>query len=311
MQHSHASLSDHSGHSHGRPVVLTSVTNAFVVGMLLNFIFIIVEVVYGLSIHSLSLLSDAGHNLADVGSMALSLLAFKLLKVKSSQNYTYGYRKTTILTALLNAMVLLVSVGAIAYQALNHFLHPEPLPGKTIALIAGLGIIINGGSAMFFRKGKEKDLNVKSAYLHLLSDALVSLGLVMGGIVIYFTKWYWLDPALSIIIAATILISTWNLLRESLRLSLDGVPKDIDLIKIKEEALKIEGLKDIYHIHVWAISTAENAMTAHVVLNKWIAKEKELFIKNELRHQMMHLNIQHLTIETETDNSQLKEIDCP
>ncbi|GAC1423702.1 MAG: cation diffusion facilitator family transporter [Flavisolibacter sp.] len=311
MQHSHASLSDHSSHSHGRPVVLTSVTNAFVVGMLLNFIFIIVEVVYGLSIHSLSLLSDAGHNLADVGSMALSLLAFKLLKVKSSQNYTYGYRKTTILTALLNAMVLLVSVGAIAYQALNHFLHPEPLPGKTIALIAGLGIIINGGSAMFFRKGKEKDLNVKSAYLHLLSDALVSLGLVMGGIVIYFTKWYWLDPALSIIIAATILISTWNLLRESLRLSLDGVPKDIDLIKIKEEALKIEGLKDIYHIHVWAISTAENAMTAHVVLNKWIAKEKELFIKNELRHQMMHLNIQHLTIETETDNSQLKEIDCP
>src|SRR5947209_7967211 len=212
----------HMGHTHAHQAPdFSHLHKAFVIGIILNFLFIIVEVVAGLHIHSLSLLSDAGHNLADVGSLALSLLAFKLLKVRSNKKYTYGYRKTTVLTALLNSVVLLVSIGAIIYEAFDHLVHPQPLPGKTIAIVAAIGIIINFVSALFFLKDKEKDLNVKAAYLHLLSDAVISLVLVIGGIIISFTAWYWIDPVLSIIVATTILISTWKLLRDSLHLSMD------------------------------------------------------------------------------------------
>jgi cobalt-zinc-cadmium efflux system protein len=184
------------------------------------------------------------------------------------------------------------------------------LPGKTIAIIAGIGIFVNAGSAYFFMKDQDRDLNIKSAYLHLLSDALVSLGLVVGGIVIYFTSWYWLDSVLGILIAVTILVSTWKLLKDSLRLSLDGVPKDIDLEKIKEQAMSIEGVRLIYHIHVWAISTAENAMTAHIVLRSDMNRQKESGIKEDLRHRMQHLNIQHVTIETEWENAKVPEKNC-
>src|SRR5437763_3204498 len=152
-------------------------------------------------------------------------------------------------------MILLLSIGAIAYEAIQRLFHPEPLPGKTIAIIAGIGIIINGTTALMFRNNKEKDINIKGAYLHLMADAMVSAGLVVGGIIISFTHWFWLDPVLSIIIAIVILVSTWSLLKESLRLSLDGVPKDIDLEEIKKEAFKVEGIQNIHHIHVWALST--------------------------------------------------------
>ena len=302
---------DHNhAHHHHQPVEITSVNTAFIVGISLNLLFVIIEVITGLYIHSLSLLSDAGHNLADVGSLALSLLAFRLLKVKANDKYTYGYRKTTILTALLNAVVLLVSIGAIAYEAIHRLMDPEPLPGKTIAIVAGIGIIINGVTAMMFMSNKEKDLNIRSAYLHLLSDALVSVGLVIAGIMIFFTNWYWLDPVLSIVIAVVILLGTWNLLKESLRLSLDGVPKDIDLQKIKEETLKIKDIQGIHHLHIWAISTTQNAMTAHLVLNSSISKPEEQAIKNNFRHKMEHMNIQHVTVETEWTDEDCKAKDC-
>lgn len=162
MSHQH-----HHEHHHG-PVELTNVNRAFIIGILLNFLFVLIEVFVGLYIHSLSLLSDAGHNLADVGALALSLLAFRLLKVKANDKYTYGYRKTSILTALFNAVILLVSIGAIAYEAIHRLLNPEPLPGYTIAIVAGIGIAINAFTAILFLKDKEKDINIKSAYLHLM-----------------------------------------------------------------------------------------------------------------------------------------------
>src|SRR4051812_11733824 len=219
---------DHN-HSHSHNIVLTSVNTAFVVGICLNFLFVVIEAIVGLSIKSLSLLSDAGHNLADVGSLALSLLAFKLLKVKSNPRFTYGFRKSTVLVALFNSVILLLSIGAIVYEAVQRSFHPEPLPGKTIAIVAAVGIAINFLSALLFLKNKDQDLNIKSAYLHLMSDAVVSAGIVFGGIVIYFTGWYWIDPVVSIVIALIILSSTWSLLKDSLRLSLDGVPRDVDL----------------------------------------------------------------------------------
>ena len=306
MDHDHS----HHGHSHGHIVALTDVNNAFVFGIILNFVFVLIEVITGFNIHSLSLLSDAGHNLADVGSLALSLLAFRLLKVKSNSKYTYGYRKTSILAALFNAMILLVSIGAIAYEAIHRFFRPEPLPGKTIAIIAGIGIVINAATALMFSKNREKDINIKSAYLHLMSDAMVSAGLVIGGIIISYTGWLWLDPVLSIVIAVVILLSTWSLLTESLRLSMDGVPKDIDLEQIKKEAFKVEGVKDIHHIHVWALSTNENAMTGHVVVDTNINKNQVKIIKDDLKHKLLHLNIQHMTIETEFADDLCNKPEC-
>jgi cobalt-zinc-cadmium efflux system protein len=269
------------------------------VGIGLNFLFVIIEAGIGLTVHSLSLLSDAGHNLADVASLALSVFAFRMLKIKSNERFTYGYRKTTILAALFNAVVLLVSIGVIGYEAIQRMFHPEPLPGKTIAIVSFIGIVINTGTALLFFREKEKDINIKSAYLHLIADALVSLALVIGGIVIYFTNWYQVDSILSLAVAVFIVINTWGLLKYSLRLSLDGVPEGINLDAIKQLANGIPGIISIQHIHVWAISTSQNALTAHVCLSTAVSTDEEEQIKKTLRHELLHLNIHHITIETD------------
>jgi cobalt-zinc-cadmium efflux system protein len=301
---------NHSQHDHSHLAVLTNVNSAFVIGILLNVLFVVVEAVVGFSIHSLSLLSDAGHNLADVGSLGLSLLAFRLLKIKANHKYTYGYRKTTIVAALFNAMILLISIAVIAYEAIQRFSNPPALPGKTIALVAGIGIIINFVTAVLFLKNKENDLNIKSAYLHMMADALVSAGIMVGGIIIYYTRQYWIDPVASIIIVTVILWSTWGLLKESLALTLDAVPKDIDIEAIKNKAEKITGIKDLHHIHVWAMSTTENAMTAHLVVDQHKDNEEISSIKNELKHTLQHMNIQHITLETEFSNESCKKEEC-
>ena len=300
----------HEGHNHGAIVALTSVNKAFIVGIILNLAYVIVQVVVGLNIHSLSLLSDAGHNFLDVGALALSLLAFKLTKAKATKNYTYGFRKSSVLISLLNASVLLLSIGAIGYESFFRFQHPQELPGLTISIIAAIGIVINGVSAFMFFSNKENDLNVKSAFLHLLSDAVVSLGIVVGGIVIYYTHLYWIDPVLSIIICIVIIISTWNLLRNSLRLSLDGVPENIDMKKIEEAALKTKGVLDIHHIHVWAISTTENALTAHIVVDENSTMQEIQKIKHNLKHAFEHQDVHHVTLETETRTADCAEPDC-
>lgn len=297
-------MSEHHSHnhSHSHNVVLTNINKAFVIGIILNLLYMIVQVVIGFRIKSLSLLSDAGHNFLDVAGLGLSMIAFKLMQSKTTEKYTYGYRKASVLISLFNAMILLVSIGAIGYEAIFRFANPQPIPGITIAIIASIGIVINGVSAFLFCKDKEKDINIKSAFLHLLSDALVSSGLVVGGIIIYYTHWFWIDPLLSIIICLVIITSTWRLLKDSLRLSLDGVPENIDFEKIKTAALKIRGINDIHHIHIWAISTTENAMTAHLVINEDVNIEQLQVIKMRFRHQMEHENIHHITLETEYSN---------
>ncbi|MCW3092784.1 MAG: cation transporter [Ferruginibacter sp.] len=301
---------DHSHHHHHHATVdPVNMNTAFVVGIALNMAFVIIEVIAGFLNHSLSLLSDAGHNLADVGSLALSLLAFKMLKVKATEKYTYGYRKTSILVALFNAVVLLITIGIIAYEAIQRLFAPVAIAGINVSIVAAIGIVINFVSARMFFKDKESDMNVKSAYLHLIADALVSLGIVIGGIIMYFTNWYWLDPLISIVIAVFILLSTWHLLRESLRLSLDGVPQNISIHEIRSTAIKMEGVIDFHHIHVWAISTTENALTAHLVLAPGITPAEEQKIKHQLKHQLEHQNIQHSTLETEREPTGCKK-DC-
>lgn len=305
--HSHSHGHDHSHGHHHHQVNLKEVNRAFVIGIILNFAFVIIEVIVGLSIHSLSLLSDAGHNLADVASLAMSLIAIRLLKFRPTEKYTYGYKKTTILVALFNAAILLLSLGAIGYEAVHRLLTPEPLPGKTISIVAAIGIVINAVTALLFFRSKESDLNIRSAFLHLLSDAIVSAGLVLGGIVIFYTNLFWIDSVLSLVIAIIILFSTWQLLRDSLRLSLDGVPEGIEIKTIRDSVCKMKGVKGFHHIHVWALSTTENALTAHLV----IAGDSDMTtiedLKHRVKHELLHQNIQHATLEIETEDEPCKE----
>ena len=300
----------HENHNHGTAVVLTNVNRAFIVGIILNMAYVIIQVVIGFRINSLAILSDAGHNFLDVGALALSLLAFKLHKAKPTDKYTYGLKKSSILVSLLNAVILLLSIGAIGYEAILRFRHPQPLPGITLSIVAAIGIVINAVSAFMFFKNKEEDINIKSAFLHLASDALVSFGLVVGGIVIHYTKLYWIDPILSLVVCVVIIASTWQLLKNSLRLSLDGVPQNVDIEKIKSTAIKVEGIIEIHHIHVWAISTTQNALTAHIIVDEKITMPQIQAIKEALKHQLLHQNIHHITLETETKISGCDEVDC-
>lgn len=295
---------DHSHYNH----TISSVNKAFIIGIVLNAAFVVVEFAAGIYTNSLALLSDAGHNLSDVATLVLSLFAFKIAKRRATERYTYGFHKGTILASLVNAVILLIAVGSIGWEAIQRFMHPEETQGKVISIVATIGIFVNGISALFFFRNKEKDLNVKGAYLHLFADMLVSVGVVIAGIIIFYTDIKWIDPLISLIIMIVVLFSTWSLLAESFRLSLDAVPADINIEKIKSETLKLKGVKEIHHIHVWAMSTTKNAMTAHLILEEDLNQKQIAEIKHTLKHELEHLNIQHVTLETESVNC--KEKDC-
>jgi cobalt-zinc-cadmium efflux system protein len=310
--HDHLHAHDHShgfGHHHHEAPKLDHLNNAFIWGIILNSAFVIVEFVAGIITGSLSLMTDAGHNLSDVASLALALLAFKMTKVGSNSKYTYGYKRSTILVSFFNAVILVVTVGIIIYEAVRRFIHPEVVSGSTMAWVAAIGIVINAFTAYLFVKDKDTDLNVKGAYLHMAVDAVVSLGVVISGVIIYFTNLYWIDSVVSLIIGIIILRGTWSLLKDSLRLEMDGVPKDMDLTKIKTELLKAKGVVDVHHMHVWALSTTENALTAHLVI---APADLHLFdnIKQDLRHRLQHLDINHSTFEPEFADEKCDEPDC-
>jgi len=310
--HSHAHSHSHGHghhHHHDHTPKLDHLNSAFIIGIVLNSVFVVLEVVAGLWSHSLSLLTDAGHNLSDVAGLALALLAFKLSKVSSNQDYTYGYKRSTIIVSFFNALVLFVAVGFIGYEAVMRFIHPETIAGGTMAWVAFAGIGINGVTAWLFVKDKDKDLNVKGAYLHMAVDAIVSFGVVISGIIIYFTHWYLIDSAVSLIVAIVILRGTWSLLIDSLRLEMDGVPKEMDLEKIKQELMKSKGVVDVHHIHVWALSTTENALTAHLVIDQNSVSSFDS-IKHDLRHRLEHLSISHSTFEPEFSDEKCLHVDC-
>jgi cobalt-zinc-cadmium efflux system protein len=300
----------HEHHSHNHTIELTSLNRAFIAGIILNSVFVIVEVAAGFATNSLALLTDAGHNLSDVAALALSLIAFRLTKVKPTEHFTYGYSKTTVLVALANAVILLIAIGGIGFEALHRFLHPEPMQGNIMAIVAAVGIVVNSASALLFFRDKEHDLNVKGAYLHLAADALVSLGVVVAGIIIIYTNWFWLDSAISLVIMVVILFSTWNLLWDSLRLSLDAVPKNVDMDKVKAEVMKVKGISDIHHIHIWALSTRVNAMTAHLIIHETLNSSEEYHLKEKVKHELLHLNIQHVTLETERGKGKCEDEKC-
>lgn len=285
-------------HAHA-PTGASHLNRAFLAGIGLNLAFVAVEAVAGFTTGSLALLSDAGHNLSDVASLALSMLAFRLARIPPSSRYTYGYRKSTILISLLNAIILLIAVGAIGYEAIMRFSHPVALAGGPVAIVAGIGIVINSVSALLFFRDKEKDLNVKGAYLHLVADALVSLGTVAAGLLMIYTRQYWIDTAVSLLVMAVIVYGTWGLLRDSLRLSLDGVPVGITVQEVEAAAKTVPGVADLHHVHIWAVSTTENALTAHVTVQPGLTAEQVATLKTKLKHVLHHMNITHCTLETE------------
>ena len=291
---------DHEHHSHSHALDFEHGNRkAFIAGICLNLAFVLAEVIAGVIYNSMALLTDAGHNASDVASLALSLAAFWMARKKSTAEFTYGYKKTTVLAALANAVILLIAIGVLGYESIKRLLRPEAIQGVMIAWVAGVGIIINSVSAFLFYKGKEKDLNAKSAYLHLLTDALVSLGVVIAGIVMTYTKWYWLDPAIGLVIMIVILIGTWGLLRDSFKMTIDAVPSGIELEQIKKVILNVDHVQRVGHVHVWPLSTTENALTAHVVVSDQLNFEERLQVVKNIKHELEHHNIHHSTIELE------------
>lgn len=305
MAHNH-----HSHHDHEHIISPAGNGTAFIVGISLNVLFIIIEVVAGIVNNSMSLLTDAGHNLSDVASLMLSLIAFRLAKKKSTEKFTYGYKKTTVLAALFNAVFLLIAIGILGFESIHRLINPATVKGGIIAWVAGAGIIINVVTALMFFKNRNSDLNIKSAYLHMMSDALVSAGVVAGGILIIYTGWYWVDPVIGLIIMVVILIGTWSLLTESFRLSVDAVPPNIDMNEIKDIISKHDNIVEVHHVHIWALSTTENALTAHVSLSDSLSFDKKMELVHDLKHELMHHKIHHSTIEIETELSGCVEKDC-
>ena len=286
----------HEHHHHEHTV--TSLNKAFILGIALNVAFVVVEFAVGLSYGSMGLLSDAGHNLSDVASLLLAMLAFRLAQAQATPRYTYGYKKSTVLISLLNSVILLIAVGVIVAESIGRMLHPAPVEGGAIAWTAGVGVAINGFTAWLFMKDKDRDLNVKGAYLHMAADALVSVGVMVSGAVMMATGWYLIDPLVGLLVAAVIVWSTWGLLRDSLRLSLDGVPAGIDYDEVFRTVASQPGVSGVHHLHVWALSTTENALTAHVAVHDL---QRMPQLKEALRARLRELGIDHATLEFESD----------
>jgi len=263
----------------------------------LNLLFVCVEAGVGLWQNSLSLLSDAGHNLSDVFSLLLVVVGLHLVQVHSNSRYTYGYKKSTVLISLANAILLMIAVGVIVAESIHKLREPVAIDGAAISWTAGVGILINGLTTILLMRGQKGDLNIRGAFLHMAADTLVSVGVVISGIVISFTGWYVIDPVISIVIAIVILVSTWELLRDSMRLALDGVPEGIEMEQVMQSMRSVPHVTDVHHVHVWAMSTTENALTAHVVVDdEHEASEVRKAIKTALREQ----GISHATVEIES-----------
>ncbi len=269
---------------------------AFTIGIGLNVAFVVIEVVYGLRANSSALLADAGHNASDVLSLVFAWAAIHFAARTPGGRYTYGLRRTTILASILNALLIIVAAGIITWDALGKFRHPPEVAGMTIVIVAGIGVIINTITALLFMRGQRHDLNIKGAFLHMAADAAVSLGVVIAGLAIRFTGAMWIDPVISLVIVLVILYGTWGLLRDSVNLALDAVPKAVDLSQVRKFLESQHGIVSVHDLHVWGMSTTETAMTAHLVAPDGVADDFVFAIQQELGSRF---GIHHTTIQIE------------
>ncbi len=286
-----------------------NLNSAYYIGIGVNLAYTIIEFVFGTLNNSLALISDAGHNLSDVASLILSLIGMKLAQRAETVAYTYGFKKASLLASLINAILLVVVVIGILTQAVQKLDNITEVPGLLIVWVALVGVTINTISAFLFFQHQKEDINVKGAFLHLLVDALVSVGVVISGLVIYFTGYNIIDPIISIVIAIVIIITTRKLLIESLRLVLDAVPEAIDYKEIKELIEKVEGVEEAHHIHIWALSSTINALTAHISVEE-DDMEEWVKIKNKIKHELLHHGIEHVTLELEKEDEDCEQKEC-
>ncbi len=290
----------HEGHDHGALGHVHAPANfgkAFAVGVALNGAFVLIEVIAGVASNSVALLADAGHNLSDALGLGVAWAAVILAKRKPTSRFTYGLGGTSILAALFNAVFLLVVVGGLTWEAIQRFSQPEPVGGKTVMIVAACGIVLNGFCAWLFASGSKGDLNVRGAFMHMASDALVSLGVVIGGFIILMTGWHWIDPVMSIGINLVIVAGTWSLLTGSLTMSLNAVPAGVDMAKVRAFLLALPGVTDIHDLHVWSISTTETALTCHLVTPDGAPSDEILFHAAEELEE--HFDIGHVTLQPE------------
>lgn len=295
--HSHA----HHPHAHEQPASGARLGRAFAIGIALNVAFVVAEVICGLLANSLALLADAAHNFSDVVGLLLAWGASALAQRPPSARFTYGYRGSTILAAISNAMLLLVVTGGIAWEAVLRF-KSSGVPNETLMIwVALAGVLINGGTAWLFMKDRKHDLNVRGAYLHMAADAGVSLGVAIAGIAILMTGWLWLDPAVSLLIVATIFAGTWGLLRDSVKLALHAAPESVDPVEVRNYLTSLQGVAEMHDLHIWAMSTTEIALTAHLVMPAGHPGDE--FFANAVRHIEHQFHIGHVTLQIETGTS--------
>ena len=256
------SSADHHGHTHAP----ASFNRAFAAGIVLNIGFVLIEGTYGWKIDSLALLADAGHNLSDVAGLLLAWTASMARRLRPDHRHTYGWQRASILAAFANAILLLVAMGALALEAVQRLQTPGSTEGMTIIAVAAVGVLVNGTTAALFMSGSKDDLNIRGAFLHMAADALVSLGVAAAGVLYLWQGWTWLDPVVSLIIAAVIIVGTWSLFRQSVHLLFDGVPESVDLVALDKWLHSLTGVAAVHDLHVWAVSTYDNALTAHLVM---------------------------------------------
>ena len=297
--HDHSHAHSHAGHSHAPDHFGV----AFAVGIALNTAFVVAELIFGYAANSLALISDAVHNFSDVIALLLAWAAGWLARRQPTEQHTYGYRRASILAALVNAGLLLIAVGAIAVEAIDRIREPAEVAGMTVVLVAALGIAVNGGTALLFMRGRHGDLNIRGAYLHMAADAGVSAGVVVAGLLIMLTGWLWIDPAISLCIAAAVLASGWGLARDSVNLALDGVPRGIELANVKDYLGRLEGVTEVHDLHVWAMSTNETALTAHLVRP---GGYDDAFLHHVCEELARRFNIHHATLQIEAGSDVCK-----
>lgn len=271
-------------------------STAFAVGIGLNTIYVIVEGVYGFKVNSSSLLADAGHNLSDVASLIIAWGASRISKRRATNKYTYGLRKSTILASMVNGLLIVAASVFILMDAFQKIKDPVSVPGDTLMWVAGVGIIVNTGTALLFMKGRKRDLNIQGAFLHMAADAAVTFGVLLGGLAMKLTAEYWIDPVLSFIIVGVILYSAWGLLSDSVNLALDAVPENIDIEKVEEHLQLLPGVEEVHDLHIWALSTTENACTVHLVIPEGYNDEFLVSVRESLRDKF---GIGHSTIQVE------------
>lgn len=268
---------------------------------MLNVGFVIVEVIYGVMSDSLALLTDAGHNLSDVMGLLLAWGAAALAKKRPSPRRTYGFSRATIIASVFSGLLLMGAVGAIGWEAINRLMDPPQPAGKTIMIVAAIGVVINTVTALFFLSGKDDDLNIRGAFLHMAADAVVSLGVVVSGALILFYGLNWIDPVISLLIAAVIFLSTWSLLRDSLNLAVDAVPRNVDPEAVREYLSSLPGVKALHDLHIWPMSTTETALTAHLVME--VFPDSDRFLNDVARVLSSRFSIKHPTIQMERHDS--------